>query len=64
MTDLLLSIDDEQADRIFVDLLYNCYCEYNDDLSFAEDASKITNACKVLLRQYMVPSEYHEEFEE
>jgi hypothetical protein len=64
MTDLLLSIDDDQADRIFVDLLYNCYWEYKGDLSFAEDSEKITNACKVLLRQYMVPSEYREEFED
>ena len=62
--ELYLKIDDEQADRIFVDLLLNCYYEYRDDLPFAEDASKITNACKVLLRQYMVPSEYREEFEE
>ena len=62
--ELYIQVDDDQADRLFVDLLLNCYWEYKDDLSFAEDSEKITNACKVLLRQYMVPSEYFEEFEE
>ena len=61
--ELYIQVDEDEADRIFVDLLLNCYYEYRDDPPFAEDASKITNACKVLLRQYMVPSEYYEEFE-
>jgi len=64
MTDLILSIDDDQADRIFVDLLYNCYWEYKGELSFAEEAGEIARACKTLLKQYMVPSEYREEFED
>ena len=62
MTELYIQVDEDQADRIFVDLLLKCYYEYMNDLFFAENSEEITNACKVLLRQHMVLSAYNEEF--
>ena len=63
--ELYIQVDDEEADRLFVDLLLNCYKEYTGDLAqYADDAEEITNACKTLLKIYMVPNEYREEFEE
>jgi hypothetical protein len=61
---LYIQVDDDQADRIFVDLLLNCYWEYTGELAFAEEAGEIARACKTLLKQYMTPSEYGVEVEE
>ena len=61
--ELYIQVDDDQADRIFVDLLLNCYWEYTGELAFAEEADEIARACKTLLKQYMTPSEYGEEVE-
>jgi len=61
---LYIQVDDDQADRIFVDLLLNCYWEYTGELAFAEEAGEIARACKTLLKQYMTPSEYGVEIEE
>ena len=63
--ELYIKVDEEQADRIFVDLLLNCYWDYTGELAqYADDADEIARACKTLLKIYMTPSEYGEEVEE
>ena len=63
--ELYIQVDDDQADRIFVDLLLNCYYDYTGDLAkYADDSEALALACKTLLKVYMVPSEYRETFYE
>ncbi len=63
--ELYIQVDDDQADRIFVDLLLNCYYDYTGELAqYADDSEALTLACKTLLKVYMLPSEYREEFKE
>jgi hypothetical protein len=63
--ELNIQVDDREADRIFVDLLLNCYYDYTGDLAkYADDSEALALACKTLLKVYMVPSEYRETFYE
>ena len=64
-TELYIQVDDEEADRIFVDALLRTYQEYTGELAdYEENADIIVLACKTLLKQYMTPSEYVEIFYE
>ena len=62
-TELYIQVDDEEADRIFVDLLLRTYQDYTGPIAdYAENADTIVLACKTLLKEYMTPSEYAEIF--
>ena len=64
-TELYIQVEDEEADRIFVDLLMRTYQDYTGELAkYADDADALALACKTLLKVYMTPSEYVETFYE